>query len=343
MNKVVLTGAGGLAGSHIAEYFVRKDVDLLCLVRSNKNIELLKKLGVKFRYVDIIQVDSLIESFNGADFIIHTAAKVSDWGKYDDFYKTNVIGMLNVLKAANYHGIKNIIITGSISCYGEESSPLIKDEEVKYNPHYKYFLDRIFPSGMNFYRDTKAEANNQAVKFAEDNFMNLTIIEPAWIYGEREFHSGFYDFLKTVKSGFHFVPGSKKNKFHTIYARDLAKIYYLAYEKKLKGINKILAVSPQAEYQYKLLNLLCEKAGFKIPNRIPKFIIYPPAFFIELFYTVFRFKNPPPVSRARVNIFYDNIEYSDKKLKKLLGFVPDYSFEQSIENTINWYKGNNYL
>ncbi len=343
MNKVVLTGAGGLAGSHIAEYFISKDVNLLCLVRSNKNLDFLKTLKVKIKFADINKIDTLIESFNGVDFIIHTAAKVSDWGSYEEFYNANVIGTLNVLRAANHCGIKDVIITGSISCYGEESSTKIKKETDEYNPHYKYFLDGIFPSGMNFYRDTKAQANIKAIKYAENNLMNLTIIEPAWVFGERELHSGFYGFLKTVRSGFPFVPGSKKNKFHTIYAKDLAKIYFLAYKKKLKGINNILAVAPEAEYQYILLNSLCKKAGYKIPYRIPKFIFYPPAFLLELFYTIFRFKNPPAISRARVNLFYDNIEYSDIKLKEMLGFVSDYTFEQSIEKTINWYKENNYL
>jgi len=146
-----------------------------------------------------------------------------------------------------------------------------------------------------------------------------------------------------MKSGLSFTPGSRKNKFHTIYVRDLAKIYYLAYQKKLVGINKILAVATKAEFQYKLLDLFCWNAGFRIPKRIPKFFIYPPAFLTELFYTAFRIKTAPAISRARINIFYDNIEYSGKKARELLGYEPDYTLEESIEKTVRWYKDNNYL
>jgi nucleoside-diphosphate-sugar epimerase len=344
MEKVIITGANGLIGSHIAEYFLSKGIHPVCMVREKSNADFLKSIGSDIVHGDITDLKKLMCVFSsGADFIIHTAAKVGDWGNYDEFYNVNVLGTLNVLKAANLHNIKNVIITGSISCYGEESSSIVKDENQSYNSHYNYFLGRLFPSCFNYYRDTKAEANIKAIEYAQANSICLTILDPAWVYGEREFHSGFYDFLKTVKSGLFLVPGSKKNKFHTIYARDLAKIYYLAYQKRLQGINKILAVAPTVEYQFKLLDLFCEKAGYNSPSRIPKSLIYLPAFLTELFYTFFRIKNPPPISRARVNIFYDNIEYSSEKLTNQLGFIPDYSLEESVENTVRWYKENNYL
>lgn len=344
MNKVVITGANGLLGSHIVEYFLSKGINPICLVRKKSNYEFLKSLRVEIIFGDITNLNGLIKIFNREiDCIIHTAAKVSDWGIYDDFYKVNVEGTINLLKASIENNIKNIIITGSVSCYGEESSPIVKDEDYPYNSHYVYFLDKIFPSGMNYYRDSKALSNIKAIEFSEKHSINLTILDPAWIYGERELHSGFYDFLKLVKSGIRLLPGSKKNKFHSIYARDLAKIYYLAYKNKPVGINRILAVSPFAEYQYKILDMFCKKAGYKTPFRIPKAFIYFPALLLELLFTVFNVKSPPPMSRGRINIFYDNIEYSAAKLKDILGFQPDYSFEESIENTVRWYKENNYL
>jgi nucleoside-diphosphate-sugar epimerase len=344
MNKVIITGASGLVGSHIAELFISKDIRPLCMIRKNSSDKFLRSIGAEIVYGDVTNFDSLSDVFsNGAEFIIHTAAKVGDWGKYDDFYNVNVTGSLNILKAAKLHNIKNVIITGSVSCFGEESSSVIKTEEHPYNSHYEYFLGNIFPSGLNFYRDTKAEACSKAKEFAGSNSINLTVLHPAWIYGEREFHSGFYDYLKTVKSGLHWLPGSKKNKFHTIYVRDLAMIYYLAYTRRLQGINEFNAVSPAADYQYKLFDLFCSKAGYSPLHRLPKAVTYPIGLVTELFYTVFKIKSVPLLSRGRVNTFYDNIEYSSEKLTNELGFNPAYSLEESIGNTIRWYKENRYL
>lgn len=344
MEKVLITGATGLIGSHVAEYFNAAGIETVCLVRKNSNTDFLRSIKTEIVYGDICDKNFLKNFFSsGINFIVHTAAMVGDWGNYADFYNTNVVGTLNVLDAAQYNSIKDLIITGSVSCYGEESSGLIKDETYKYNPHYKYFLDSLFPSCMNYYRDTKAEANIKAIEYAAKYSMNLTILNPAWVYGEREFHSGFYDFLKNIKNGLAIVPGNKSNKFHTIYARDLAKIYYLAYTKKLKGVNEFLAVSPSAEYLYILLDMFCQKAGYKIPVRIPKVLIYPPALITELIFTLLKIKKAPSISRARVNIFYDNIEYSSKKMMDALEFTPDYTLEEGIENTVSWYQNNNYL
>ncbi len=344
MERVLITGATGLIGSHIAEYFADKGLRPVCMVRQGSKIDFLKTINVEIVTGDISDIRSLEKVLGtGFDFVIHTAAKVGDWGRYEDFYNTNVEGTLNVLRTAKLYKIDNIIITGSISCYGEEPNQKVKDETHPYNSHYNYFLDSIFPSGMNYYRDTKAEAGIRAIEYAKENKLNLTILHPAWVFGEREFHSGFYDFLSTIKSGITLVPGSAKNKFHTIYARDLSAIYYLAYKKRLSVINEFLAVSPVAENQYKLFNMFCEKAGYKLPRRISKSVIYFPAFFTELFYTIFRIKSVPLISRARVNIFYDNIEYSSAKLISELGFSSRYSLEESVENTVRWYKENHYL
>ena len=290
MEKVIITGASGLTGSHVTEYFAAQGIRPVCLARKKSDAGFRESPDSDLVYGDITDLKSLTRAFEGCGFVIHTAGMVSDWGKYGDFHKANVEGNINVLKAAHHSGIDDLIITGSISCYGEESSEIVKDEEYGYHSHYPYFLDRIFPSAMNYYRDTKAEAGVKAAEYAARNSMNLTIIEPAWIYGEREFHSGFYDFLKTVKNGTPFVPGSKKNKFHTIYARDLAKIYYLAYKKRLSGINRLLAVAPVAENQYELMNKFCREAGLKPPRRLPKFLLYPPGLLLELIWKEMRLR-----------------------------------------------------
>ncbi|NUN10768.1 MAG: NAD-dependent epimerase/dehydratase family protein [Ignavibacteriaceae bacterium] len=344
MAQVLITGASGLIGSHIAEYFSGEGIDVTALARRESNTDFLKSIGVKIIYGDITDTEMLYDLFDGGyDFVIHTAAKVSDLGEYDDFYLTNVTGTLNVLKAAHKNNIENVIVTGSISCFGEEHSEKIKDETSGYNPHYPYFLDKIFPSPFNYYRDSKVEACIKAIEFAEAYSLSLAVIHPGWVYGEREFHSGFYDYLMTVKSGIPAVPGSRRNKFHSVYARDLARMYYEIFRMKPSGINEYLAVSPVAEYQYRLLDKLCEKAGLRIPFRLPKWFIYPPALITELIYALFRINSAPPISRSRVNIFYDNIEYSAEKLIKETGFRLAYTFEESVENTIKWYKTNNYL
>lgn len=343
MNKVLLTGASGFIGSHIAELFSKENIPIKCLVRSSSEVSFLKQLNEEIVEGDIIKIESIENTLTDVNFVIHTAGKSSDWGEYSDFYSCNVIGTLNILKACRSNNISNLIITGSISSYGEEDTDKIKNEESPYNSHYSYLLDKIFPSAMNYYRDTKAILTQKASKYAVENNLNLTIIEPAWVYGEREFNTGFYQYLKSVQNGMNWAPGSKSNKLSIIYARDLAYAYLLAFRKKLKGINRIIIGNPSLEKLNKFHSLLCETAKLKPPKLIPKFLIYPIGFWMEFFSTILHKKEPPILSRSRVNMMYDNIEFSVDNAKKLLGFKAKTSLRNGIIQTIKWYKQNGFL
>ncbi|MBN2143424.1 MAG: NAD(P)-dependent oxidoreductase [Candidatus Aureabacteria bacterium] len=342
-DKIFITGANGFIGSHITELFITNGFDVVCILRQDSNRKNIEHLKIKTFTGDITDLNALTEAMKSCTFVIHCAAHVKDWGIYDDFYKTNVVGTLNVIKACQANNIKNIIITGSISSYGEEDSKTVKNEDSPYNPHYPYFLDKVFHSPFNFYRDTKALATRTAIEYACKYNLNLTVLEPAWVYGEREFNTGFFEYLKTVKNGIKIMPGSKQNKFHVIYVKDLAKAYLAAFNHKLKGINRIIIGNKEADNMCKIFFSFCIKAGINPPYLVPKWIIYPIGFLLELVYKIFNVKTPPLLMRSRINMFYDNIEYGTSKSETMLNFKCDYSLENGIENTVNWYKLHNYI
>lgn len=338
MDNVLITGATGFIGSHITNVFCGSGIRVGCLVRENSDISSIRDLPVEFRKGDINNLSSLIEAFKGFDCVIHNAAYARDWGQYEDFYKTNVEGTLNVLQACSENGIKNIIMTASISVYGEEDCKAVKDENSPDNSHYRYFADRLFPCKLNYYRDTKALAKKKAVEYAGEHGLNLTILEPVWAYGEREFNTGFFEYMRTASSGIPFLPGSKKNKFHVVYAGDLARAYLLAYRKQMQGINSFIIGTQKAESMDRIYTLFCKEAGVRKPKNLPKFMVYPIGFILELVYTIFKVKTPPLLTRGRVNMFYDNIGFSTGKAESILGFTNEYSLEEGIKKTVKWYK-----
>jgi len=341
--NILITGASGFIGGHIVRYFADKGINIYCLVRENSNKNFIKDLPVHFLKGDITNYTGLVKAFENMDFIIHTAAISKDWGSWDSFYGVNVNGTINVLKAARENNIKNIIITGSVSSYGEEDSETLKDENSPDESHYSYFMDSMIPSGMNYYRDSKRIATQEASSYALENNLNLTIIEPVWVYGENEFSSGFYEYLKTLKSGMRIMPGSKKNNYHVIYAGDLAKAYYHAFEKQLAGVNRVIIANKNPENMYRIFGLFCREAGLKQPLTISRPLIYPIAFLWELGACLINSRKAPLLSRARINMFYDNIGFKTEKARSLLSFIAETSLESGISKTVKWYKQHQYL
>ena len=95
--KVIITGATGFIGRNFAESLHKKGYDILATGRSQYMGQQLEKAGITFKKADILNQDELEEVFTQADFLIHCAGKSADWGKYSEFYLTNVIGTRNVI------------------------------------------------------------------------------------------------------------------------------------------------------------------------------------------------------------------------------------------------------
>ena len=87
-----------------------------------------------------------------------------------------------------------------------------------------------------------------------------------------------------------------------------------------------------------LLAMFCREAGIRPPRLLPKWLVYPPALLMEAAALAVRAKRPPMLTRAVVNTFYDNIEYSGDKARKLLDFVPETPRTESIRRTVAWYR-----
>jgi nucleoside-diphosphate-sugar epimerase len=179
--------------------------------------------------------------------------------------------------------------------------------------------------------------------YAAEYGIDCTILEPAWVYGEREFTSGFFTYVQSVRRGLRYMPGSKTNTFHVIYVRDLARAYVLAAQKPLPGVERMLLGNPGPHPMHKIFRLFCIEAGLEPPRLLPKWAVYPPAMLLECIGTILRSRKSPLLTRGRVNMFYDSIGYSSDKAARLLGFTCQYTLEEGIHNTVQWYRDNGYL
>ena len=122
--KSVITGGAGFIGSNLVDRLVNighKVIVLDNFVSGKKsNLSHHRKKDVKIIKVDISD-KNLDKYFKKADYIFHLAALAQIIPSFKDpnkYFKNNVIGTLNVLKAAKKVKIKKLIYAASSSCYG---------------------------------------------------------------------------------------------------------------------------------------------------------------------------------------------------------------------------------
>jgi nucleoside-diphosphate-sugar epimerase len=341
--NIFVTGATGFIGSHLVRRLVRDDHKITVYVRKSSSLKYLPKKKIKIIYGDIKDGDRLKEVIKGFDVVYHNAALVSDWATKTDFYRTNLDGTINILRAIKKNNIKKLILTSTIGVIGEEDCILAKDEISPYKPRLRYFLCDFFESDMNHYRISKMLAEKESIEFCKKYDIALTVIRPVWVYGPREFHSGGYYSCLTILRGLPVFPVGKTNRFHVVYVGDLTEAMVTVLQKDLKGINIFIIGNENPPLAKEYLQIYCKHLGVDMPTSLPEVFFQPLGFILEAIYKLFRIKKSPILTRARAKMFYCNNIYNISKAKQELNFVSSTSLQEGIKKTVRWWKQNGFL
>ncbi|OIQ21423.1 MAG: LPS biosynthesis protein WbpP [Flavobacterium sp. MedPE-SWcel] len=134
--KILITGGAGFIGSNLCDHFLGKNYKVVCLdnfaTGHRKNIEKhLSNPNFKLIEGDIRNLSDCQTAVEGADYILHQAAlgsvprSIKDPATSND---VNVGGFLNMLLAARDAGVKRFVYAASSSTYGDsESLPKVED------------------------------------------------------------------------------------------------------------------------------------------------------------------------------------------------------------------------
>ena len=145
--KVLVTGASGFLGSHVAERLKKRGDDVRVLVRKSSNKKFLDTLGVEYAYGAIEDAAAVEEAVKGVEAIVHSAGIVKARTE-DEFFATNVQGTRNILEAARKEapGLRRFVHVSSLEASGPsadgrpvsasqetEGFPRLADNEARVN------------------------------------------------------------------------------------------------------------------------------------------------------------------------------------------------------------------
>ncbi len=185
LGNIILTGSTGFLGAHVlADFLENESGKCYCLIRPNLklNIEQKFKKSLHFYFGDkydkyignrIVLVISDISNdnigieepdleniFKDIDCVINCAAKVSHFGNYSDFEKTNVVGTENLLKICLKFS-KRFYQVSTISVSGISTPVQPFEKDVIFNENSFYIGQNI----DNVYVKSKFEAEKLILKY----------------------------------------------------------------------------------------------------------------------------------------------------------------------------------
>jgi UDP-glucose 4-epimerase len=150
--RVLITGGAGYIGSNTALKFLKNGHDVFILDNLSTGFSESLPNGAKFILGEVEDIDliSKLLSEHKIDIVIHFAAKliVSESVKLPlEYYKTNVNGLLSVLLACKYAGVKQLVFSSSAAVYGEAEHIPIKEDH-KTNPINPYGRSKLIAEQM---------------------------------------------------------------------------------------------------------------------------------------------------------------------------------------------------
>lgn len=321
----LVTGATGLVGSHLVEFLVRNGHKVRCLVRQSSDNAFLKSLGIDFITGDVTDSAAVDKAVNGADVVYHCAAMVSDWADRATMAAVNVGGTENIINACLKYKTKRLVMVSSLAVLG-------MGKQVNANETAPYVY-----TGDN-YNYTKIESEKRILTAVREKKLSAVILRPPYIYGPRD-RQLLPRVVKFLKEGKFVFIGSGKNPISLVYVKNLVHALYLAGESN-SAVGQIYHITDGHDLtRREFITALAQKFGYSAPGKsVPAFVAKCACPVLEFVNKVKKSTEPPLLNKFRMKFLDTYLTFDISKAKKELGYKPVYTYEQALEETVNWFK-----
>ena len=315
MKNILVTGADGFIGSHLTEELVKLGHKVKAFVYYNSFntwgwLDTLPKDIMKNVEVftgDVRDPNGVREAMKGMEEVYHLAALIAIPFSYhspDTYVDTNIKGTLNVLQAARDIDISRLLITSTSEVYGT----------AQYVP-----IDELHPfQGQSPYSATKIGADRLSESFYRSFNMPITIVRPFNTYGPRQSARAVIPTIITqLLSGKEEIElGSLTPTRDFNFVKDTAN-GFIEIAKSDKTIGEEINIATQQEISIgELAKELIRQIN---PNA-----------------RIICDEQRLRPEKSEVN----RLLGSNEKIKKLTNWKPNYTFEQGIAETVEFFKEN---
>jgi nucleoside-diphosphate-sugar epimerase len=327
----LVTGGTGLLGSHIVEQLRKRGRSVRALVRKGADTRWLRSQGVELAEGDITDAASLDRACEGVQCIYHAAARVGDWGPWEEFVQITIDGSRNLFDAAERAGVPRFIHVSSISVYGHVNQKGL-------------VVDETAPLGVNVHRwsyYTRAKVIVEEElwrRHAAGSKVKYSVIRPSWLYGPRD-RATLARLTRMIRDGKAKILGEGSNRLNVVYAGNVAEGCILAADNPA-AVGQAYNCSNDGEMtQQQYFNMLAKAIGEPpVSKRVPFKVAYSAAFVLECIGHLFKLKKPPLVTRYAVWLMGRDTFFSAERARKELGWTSTVGYEEGIPATIRWFE-----
>ena len=324
--NVLVTGATGFTGGHLAQHLINRGDTVGALVRpkSRKRFDAspLPSKGVTAFAGDLLDASSIARAVENVDVVYHIAATYREAGQPDSAYRAiNVDGTRNLLEAAKAAGVKRVVHCSTGGVHGHIANPPA-NEDAPFNPG-------------DVYQDTKLAAEKLAREFGTNSGLDVVVARPIGIYGPGD--TRFLRMFKGLARGRFPMIGNGQAFYHLTYVEDLVEGFRLCGTVPgARGRTYILA-GPRYTTLEQLVHLVAKELKVAPPKvHLPVWPFWTAGLLCEMICVPLRIE--PPIYRRRVDFYTKSRAFDTTRAKTELGFSPQVDLEEGIKRTAHWYR-----
>jgi dihydroflavonol-4-reductase len=326
--NVLVTGATGFIGFHVARLLLERGFHVKALVRDESGAQVIRDLGAELVKGDIRDGEAVVRALKGCSQVYHLAADYRLWvPDPDTMYEINVQGTRNILHAALMLSVEKVVYTSTVGVLSANANGKPSSEEHKAD----------IGEMVGHYKMTKYMAEREVGDYIKKG-LAVIIVNPSTPIGpmdRKPTPTGkiIVDFLNGK------IPAYLNTGLNFVDVEDVARGHLLAAEHGKAGQRYILGNRNMTLREF--FESLATATGRKPPKvRLPYLPVLIAAHVNEALSTWMTGRQPmipvTGVKMARNYMYFD----CSKAVRELQ--LPQNPVEGAIEKAIHWFEDNGY-
>ena len=317
---VLVTGATGFLGGHLAAALVSRGHRVRALSRRTSGLDALERLGVEVFRGDLADRESLVRAARGADVVFHAAGRVSDWGPREAFLAANAEGTRNVVAACLEAGVRRLVHLGSLTVLGLPRDGRVVSETTP----------TALPARGDFYTESKLAGERCVVDAHGQRGLSTTVVRPGAIWGPGD-PNVVPRIVRLLRRGAMPLVDGGRNLLGLSHVDNLVLGLVLAADAGVAAGQLYHVTDGEEITAREALDAIADALGVARPRlSLPFGVVLGAAALVEGAAWALRLKRPPPLSRYGVRFVSCHARYDLGKARRDLGYEPVVSFREGV-------------
>lgn len=318
---VLVTGATGFVGRHVADELARAGHSVRCLVRPSTDASQLEAAGHRVVRGEVLDQASLAAAVDGADAVAHVAGLISA-RSFREMRRVNVEGVARIATESARARVRRFVLVSSLAAAGPSRDGHVVRESDPARPVSRYGLSKLL--------------GERAAARALGPAVPLTVIRPPAVYGPHD--RGIHGFFDAAARGIRLRIGSRPRRVSIVHGEDLACAIRLALKAPAAAPKTYFVANAESYEVDDLIGRIASAVGGRtLSLRLPDPLVRAAGAIAE---EVARWRGAvPQFSRDKAREFLANGWVCDPSLAAAeLGWRPRWTLDEGLAQTAAWYR-----